>query len=60
MPNDVLMFARSGLSIAMGNADPEVQRAARRVTASNEDEGFAKAMERFVRPAGRSVMDIDR
>jgi hypothetical protein len=25
-----------------------VQRAARRVTASNEDEGFAKAIERFV------------
>ncbi len=48
MPNDVLMFARSGLSIAMGNASPEVQRAARRVTASNEQEGFAKAMDRFV------------
>jgi Cof subfamily protein (haloacid dehalogenase superfamily) len=48
MPNDVLMFAPSGLSIAMGNASPEVQRAARRVTASNEQEGFAKAMERFV------------
>jgi hypothetical protein len=48
MPNDVLMFARSGLSIAMGNASLEVQRAARRVTASNEQEGFAKAMERFV------------
>jgi Cof subfamily protein (haloacid dehalogenase superfamily) len=48
MPNDVLMFARSGLSIAMGNASPEVQRAARRVTASNEQDGFAKAMERFV------------
>lgn len=48
MPNDVLMFARSGLSIAMGNASREVQRAARRVTASNEQEGFAEAMERFV------------
>ena len=50
MPNDVLMFARSGLSIAMGNASPEVQRAARRVTSSNEDEGFANAVERFVLP----------
>lgn len=48
MPNDVLMFAHSGLSIAMGNASPEVQRAARRVTASNEHDGFAEAMERFV------------
>lgn len=48
MPNDVLMFAHSGLSIAMGNAGTEVQRAARRVTSSNEDEGFATAVERFV------------
>jgi Cof subfamily protein (haloacid dehalogenase superfamily) len=48
MPNDVLMFAHSGLSIAMGNAGREVQRAARRVTASNDEEGFAEAVERFV------------
>jgi Cof subfamily protein (haloacid dehalogenase superfamily) len=51
MPNDILMFAHSGLSIAMGNADPQVKRAARRVTDSNEDEGFATAVERFVLPA---------
>jgi Cof subfamily protein (haloacid dehalogenase superfamily) len=48
MPNDVLMFAHSGLSIAMGNADREVQRAARRVTASNDEDGFAAAVERFI------------
>jgi hydroxymethylpyrimidine pyrophosphatase-like HAD family hydrolase len=48
MPNDVLMFAHSGLSIAMGQSDREVQRAARRVTSSNEDEGFANAVERFI------------
>jgi Cof subfamily protein (haloacid dehalogenase superfamily) len=48
MPNDVLMFALSGLSIAMGNASLEVQRAARRTTDSNADEGFAKAIERYV------------
>jgi len=50
MPNDVLMFAHSGLSIAMGNASHEVQRAARRVTTTNEDEGFANAVERFILP----------
>jgi Cof subfamily protein (haloacid dehalogenase superfamily) len=50
MPNDVLMFAHSGLSIAMGNATPEVQRAARRVTTSNTEEGFATAVERFILP----------
>jgi len=48
MPNDVLMFAHSGLSIAMGQSSPEVKRAARRVTTSNEDEGFAHAVERFI------------
>jgi Cof subfamily protein (haloacid dehalogenase superfamily) len=50
MPNDVLMFARSGLSIAMGNSDREVQRAARRVTGSNDHDGFAEAVRRFVLP----------
>src|ERR1700758_3004568 len=50
-PNDVLMFAQSGLSIAMGNASHEVQAAARRVTTSNEDEGFANAVERFILPS---------
>ena len=48
MPNDVLMFAHSGLSIAMGNANREVQRAARRVTTSNDEDGFANAVHRFV------------
>jgi Cof subfamily protein (haloacid dehalogenase superfamily) len=50
MPNDVLMFAHSGLSIAMGNADPEVRRAARRVTGTNANDGFANAVLRFVLP----------
>jgi hypothetical protein len=48
MPNDVLMFAHSGLSIAMGNADREVQRAARRVTKTNDEDGFAHAVHRYV------------
>jgi hypothetical protein len=52
MPNDVLMFAHSGLSIAMGNASPEVQHAARRVTTANDDEGFANAVDRFILRAG--------
>jgi Cof subfamily protein (haloacid dehalogenase superfamily)/beta-phosphoglucomutase family hydrolase len=48
MPNDVLMFSLCGVSIAMGNASREVQRAAKYVTTSNEDEGFAHAVDRFV------------
>jgi Cof subfamily protein (haloacid dehalogenase superfamily) len=50
MPNDVLMFLKSGLSIAMGNASPDVQAQANLVTATNDDEGFAKAIERFSLP----------
>jgi Cof subfamily protein (haloacid dehalogenase superfamily) len=48
MPNDVLMFKKSGVSIAMGNASKEVQASATYVTATNEDEGFAKAIKEFV------------
>jgi Cof subfamily protein (haloacid dehalogenase superfamily) len=48
MPNDVPMFKRSGLSIAMGNASTEVQKQAQYVTTSYEDEGFANAVEQFI------------
>jgi Cof subfamily protein (haloacid dehalogenase superfamily) len=47
-PNDVLMFRRSGFSIAMGNASDEVKRQASAVTESYDDEGFAHAVERFI------------
>lgn len=53
MPNDVLMFRKSGMSIAMGNSSDEVKAQASAVTDSNENEGFAKAVRKFVlRPAG--------
>jgi len=48
MPNDVLMFEKSGMSIAMGNASAEVQAQANFVTASNQEEGFAIAIDRFI------------
>jgi Cof subfamily protein (haloacid dehalogenase superfamily) len=50
MPNDVLMFNKSGFSIAMGNASEAVKGQASAVTDSNEDEGFAKAMRKFILP----------
>jgi Cof subfamily protein (haloacid dehalogenase superfamily) len=50
MPNDITMFERSGVSIAMGNAEPEVQSAATYVTSSNQEEGFAEAVEEFILP----------
>ncbi len=54
MPNDVLMFRNGGLSIAMGNASAEVQGQADCVTDSVENEGFAKAIERFILPVDGS------
>jgi len=48
MPNDVLMFEKSGVSIAMGNASSEVQASATYVTSTNEEEGFARAIEEIV------------
>jgi len=54
MPNDVLMFEKSGMSIAMGNASSEVQASATYVTSTNEEEGFANAIEKFVL-SGRSA-----
>jgi Cof subfamily protein (haloacid dehalogenase superfamily) len=49
MHNDVAMFKVSGLSIAMGNASDEVKRFANRITTSNEDDGFANAMEQILK-----------
>jgi transaldolase len=49
-PNDVLMFKKSGLSIAMGNAGEEVKRQATFVTTSFGEEGFANAVEQFILP----------
>ncbi|GJD37525.1 Cof-type HAD-IIB family hydrolase [Methylobacterium aerolatum] len=46
--NDIPMFARSGLAVAMGNGDAAVKAAARAVTADNDSDGFAEGVARFV------------
>jgi Cof subfamily protein (haloacid dehalogenase superfamily) len=48
MANDVLMFEKSGISIAMGNATDEVKGRATHSTESNHDDGFALAMEKYI------------
>ena len=48
--NDTLMFARSGTSIAMGNASGDVKGTATHVTATNDDDGFARAVHDLVLP----------
>jgi Cof subfamily protein (haloacid dehalogenase superfamily)/HAD superfamily hydrolase (TIGR01509 family) len=46
--NDVPMLRLSRMSIAMGNASPEVQGFARHVTTSNAENGFAHAIDAFI------------
>lgn len=46
--NDMEMFAKAGFAVAMGNASDTVKRAASAVTLSNEEDGFAAAIERYV------------
>jgi len=54
MPNDVLMFRKSGFSIAMGNSSDQVKAQASAVTDSNGNEGFAKAVRNLVLPRVRA------
>ena len=48
-------FKVSGVSFAMGNASDEIKRQATHVTASNEEEGFAKAIEMILRDNQRLI-----
>jgi Cof subfamily protein (haloacid dehalogenase superfamily) len=48
--NDVAMFKRSGLSIAMGNASSDVKATALTETRSHDDNGFAYAIEHLILP----------
>lgn len=48
MANDIALFRRSGFPVAMGNAAQDVKDAAKAVTLSNEEDGFAQAIERYV------------
>jgi hypothetical protein len=50
MDNDVPMFRRSGFSIAMENGSAAAKGAAQVVTRSNNEDGFAEAVERLILP----------
>jgi hypothetical protein len=55
--NDILMFERAGFSIAMGQAEESVRRAADVVTAANTQEGFARAVEDYLLMAGAGLSE---
>lgn len=46
--NDIEMLAYAGLGVAMDNAPPAVKRAAEVVAASNDEDGVAQVLERYV------------
>ncbi|MDZ4770329.1 MAG: Cof-type HAD-IIB family hydrolase [Chloroflexota bacterium] len=46
--NDIEMLQFAGLGVAMGHADERVKAAANHVVASNNDDGVAEALHRFV------------
>ncbi len=50
MSNDIAMLEVAGLAIAMGNGTAEVRQAAHFVTETNEQEGWALAVERLLLP----------
>ena len=47
-PNDIPMLDLAGVAVAVGNAEQEVKDAASYVAPSNEEDGVADAVERFV------------
>ncbi|MBO7653363.1 MAG: HAD hydrolase family protein, partial [Kiritimatiellae bacterium] len=50
--NDLTMIRAAGLGVAMANAHPDVLAVADAVTASNDEDGVAKAIERFCLKGG--------
>ncbi|GHN54278.1 hypothetical protein ME805_01870 [Lactobacillus delbrueckii] len=46
--NDLDMFAFAGISVAMDNGNDLVKQAADYVTSSNDEDGIAQALEKFV------------
>lgn len=50
--NDVAMLRYAGLAVAMENAVPAARKAANFVTGSNDDDGVAYAVEKFVLSGG--------
>lgn len=50
MPNDLPMLHKAGMGIAMGQAPAVVKAAADWISASNDEDGVAKAIERILLP----------
>lgn len=47
--NDLPMIQKAGVGVAMGNADPLIKQAADEVTLSNEEDGVAVVIEKYLK-----------
>ena len=47
-PNDMAMLLASGMPVAVGNAEDEVKAIAEYIAPSNDEDGVADAVEKFV------------
>ena len=47
-PNDWDMLRKAGFAVVMGNADEETKKLADVVTESNQEDGVARAVERYI------------
>ena len=47
-PNDIEMIREAGLGVAVANAHPHVKQVANIMTDSNDDDGVAKVIERYL------------
>lgn len=46
--NDIEMLEAVGISVAVANADPKLKQVANELTASNDDDGVAKIIEKYI------------
>lgn len=53
--NDMVMLREVGFGVAMGNAEEQVKNAADYITLTNDEEGVAEAIEKFVLTGGAGV-----
>ena len=53
--NDMVMLREVGFGVAMANAEDQVKAAADYITDSNDNEGAAKAIEKFVLGGGKGI-----
>ena len=58
--NDLGMLATAGWGVAMGNAIPEIKAAANDVTATNNEDGVARYLEKLLQSQGNKRFSLSK